>query len=92
MFYNRLIKFLTENLFGEKIICKYNNLICYGETKIFTEIISTIILICVVFVVLNILFILFDNLVEDREYLNRIINLFLIVGLSNMLLFTIIGL
>ena len=68
--------FLSKNIFGENIIC--GNIICYGEIKLITEIVYTIIVIFINFLNISIPLILFEQLLKsDTHYIKM---LFLILS------------
>lgn len=69
MLNNRLSLFLSKNVIGETITCKYYDLLCYGETKLLTEVISGVLV--VIFLLLYSMFFLliFDNFIEEKSSL-----------------------
>jgi hypothetical protein len=83
MLNQRLSFFLSKNLVGETIICKYNNLICYGEPKILTEMLSGILVVIFLLLYCMLFLLIFDNFIEERSAL--LLRLTYISGMYTMI-------
>ena len=72
MLNSRLTNFLSKNLVGETVVCKYYDLVCYGEIKLVTEILSYLLIILFLILSIKFLLLLIDNFIEERDLLLRI--------------------
>ena len=70
--------FLSKNIFGEHIIC--GNIICYGEIKLITEIVYTIIVILINFLNISIPLILLEQMLKyNTHYIKVLFLIFIII-------------